>query len=471
MIKTKKNTVSTKPNALYNGINGLCKGVYFEWMNRPRMGEEDPFVFLRQPLGTSRVHYAEFACNGQYLACIELKCTNEEYNSRSCSNLLPVSQLLLLQLSSHFPDNSSAQGVQYSTPQDDIGDFQIVASVELDFIDIYCVAMSNDTAQIAIYGFSYKEIPRKPTISVYEIVHLQDTVVFQQKSKLIFGSCDILSAKVTTSKFLPTNDNILATSICTDYHSIRKTNYLTFWNTKSHLHLASLSLLKECPLFKGYTSSTSFSPNGTILALVSSTKEWQLLLFSIAANKFGKIFSLGKQGYDDPIDHFTTFCEFGINFRPYDLLILSEGGNFTRLAIDPEKLTVKYIIVTMAIHAPSDSKITALKYCTASNRCYVRNKHKVSVIEIENGVTSTEHIFDHDEAALKSSFCLTVSKTGKQLAMVVNSHSLKVFPCKFMDNSLKNLCRCSLIKLIPEHKIPQLDLPKSLITYLLYGKL
>ena len=471
MIKKKNNMVSSKLNAFYNGMNGLCKGVYFEWMNHGRMGEQDPFVFVRQPLGTSRVHYAEFACNGQYLACIELKCSHEECTSRSCSNLLPVSQLLLLQLRSHFPDNSSAHEVQYSTPHDDIGDFEIAASTELDFIDIYCVAMSNDTAQIAIYGFSYKEIPRKPTISVYEIVHSQDSVVIQQKSKLIFGSCEILSAKVTSSTFLPTNDNILATSICTDYHSIRKTNYLNFWNTKSHLHLASLSILKECPMFKGYTSSTSFSLDGAILALVSSTKEWQLLLFSVAANKFGKIFSLGKQGYDDPIDHFTTFCEFGINFRPYDLLILSEGGNFTRLAIDPERLTVKHVIATMAIYAASDSKITALKYCTASNRCYFSDKHKVSVFEIENGVTSTEHVLDHDEAALKSRSCLTVSKTGKQLAMVVNSHTIKVFPCKVMDNSLKNLCRCSLIKLIPEHKIPQLDLPKSLITYLLYGKL
>ena len=385
--------------------------------------------------------------------------------------MLPISQLLLLQLTTQCQDNSSFARSRLAYPQEDINDFEIAASVELEFIDVYCATLSNDTTQIAVYGFCYKEIPRKPTISIYEFVHSQTSIEIEIKAKLIFASFEILSAKVTTSRFLPTNDHILITSTCADYHSLRKTNYLDFWNTKSNFRFASLNLIKECPRFKGYISSTSFSADGAILALISSTKEWQLLLFSVTSNKFGKLFSLQEHGYDDPIDHFTAFCEFGVNFREYDLLVLSESGNLTKVTIDPEKLTVKCIVISLELYTDPLTKITAMKYCPASNRCYIRTRNKISFIDAENGRTSVEYDFNGDEETSRSSPCMTVSKTGRQLILVINSHTVKVLPCKFTDNSLKNLCRCSIIKFVPEHKIPKLDLPKSLVKYLLYGKL
>ena len=470
MSKTKCRLFKGKSLSYYNGVSGLCKEVYGEWTNSSKIGERDHLTFLRRPAGICRVNYVDFACNGRYLACIEVKCITEEQNSLAWNNLLPISQLLLLQPTPQQPDNSNVNNCRaYYT--EEINDFEIAASIELDFIDIYCVTLSSDTNAIAVYGFSYKEIPRKPTISVYEFVSSHTSICIELKSKLTFTSCEILSAKVTTTNFLPTNDHILVTSICTDYHSVRKTNFLDFWNIQSNLHFASLSLVKECPKLKGYISSNSFSSDGKILALLSSTKDWQLVLFSVAANKFGKLFSLKQQDFGDPIDHFNAFCEFGINFRPYDLLVLSEGGKLSRMTIDPEKLTVKEVTISIAIFADNLSKIVAMKYCPASSRCYIRTENNISFVDTDNGATTIEYELSADDRTSKGSSGMTVSKTGRQLAIIVDSHTVKVVQSRFMDNSLKNLCRCSIIKFIPENKIPQLDLPKCLISYLLYGKL
>ena len=470
MKKAKKNPEKVKSIASCIGVGGLCGDVYASLLNSRSLNGREHFTFIRRPAGSSQINYIDFACNGRYLACIELKCNPDQRDPMSWNNLLPISQLLLLQLADHSPEHSQQRN-NLAFPSEDINDFEIAASIELDFIDVYCVNLSNDTTQIAVYGFSYKEIPRKPTIYVYEFVHVKNSISIQFKSKFTFDACEILSAKVTSSTFLPTNDNILVTSICTDYHSVRKTNYLDFWNTQTSLHFAKLSILKECPRFQGYISSKSFSPDSLILALISSTKDWQLLLFSVAANKFGKLFSLQEHGYDDPVDHFTTFCEFGSTVGKYELVVLSATGNLTKLAINPENLTIQQIVYSIEINDEPHSNISAFKYCPALSRYYFKTKTKLSFTDIQSGATNTEYAGNgHDNLTAKTCSSIAISKTGKQIAMTTNSHTVKVFPCKFQDKSLKNLCRCYIIKNVPEHKILKLDLPKVLHTYLLFGK-
>lgn len=476
MIKTKESTMKKAEQKRLKDVkkkkskmfDGLCKDVYANFTDPLYFKNGRRQVkFVREPIGSSSIYHIDFACNGRYLAFIEFKCNPHIQETNAWNNSLPISQLVLTKLVDPFAASSPTRRND-TTPSDEVSDFEIVASINLDFIDIYCVALSNDTTQIAIYGFSYKDIPRRPVISVYEFIQSDESVAIGIKSKLTFESCEILSARVTSSKFLPRSDNILLTSICTDYHSFRKTNCLDFWDTESGMHIAKLSLIKECPKLKGYVSSTSFSSDGLILAMTSSANDWQLLLFNLAVNKFGRLFSLKEQSFDDPVDHFANFCEFITNFDKYELVVFSQSGVLTRLTINPDSLMVKHIDYSIQIQNIPAPCITAFKYSPASARLYFITNNTISYVDLENGKRMIDNELDINEANIRP--CIAVSKTGRDVAAVTNYFSAEVGTHKYLDISLKNLCRICILKLIPENRIPEQDLPRILTEYLLYGK-
>lgn len=474
MKKSKQHKSKGALADMCNKFGGLSSDAYVSLTDRVsqsfnggdcRQGNE--LTFVRQPVGSSQIKYIDFVCNGRYISCIEIQSRiNQQGGPPALNSLLPTCQLLLLQFVHKAFEEVPLQRNDVLGSPEDANDFEIAASIGLDFLDVYGVALSNNTAQISVYGFSYKEIPRKPCISVYEFITVNGSITIRFMSKLTFQSCEILLAKVTSSTYLPRNDNILLTSICTDYHSVRKTNCLDFWNTRSGLSLATLYLQKECPKFKGFVSSAAFSPDGLILALISSTKNWQLLPFSIVANKFGQLFSLEDHGYHDPVEHFTTFCEFKSGFGKYELMVFSDCGTLTLLSIDAENINAKQLIYSIDLQQTIGSNITAFKYCPAFYRCYFKTKTKISFIDLETCKINTEFNFDEHE---KHS-CIAISKTGMDLAFVMNSSTMKMLSCKSHKISLKNLCRCRIIKLIPEDKILEQEIPKVLATYLLYGK-
>lgn len=468
---------------------GLCENTYASLTENCQVkstgaGDEDgpkcPLIFQR-PDSFSVIKYVEFACNGRYLACVEVKHVDKNKDPRAWQYGNPLTQLLLLQVAQN--DNSNTNEATNTAPHvasnNDVeldGDFVIVASTGIDFIEVYCVAMSCDTTQIATYGFGYNDLSRKPTIYVHEIQsHGLNDVVLARKAKLVFDDSEILWAKVTTCKFLPTNDEILATSICNDYHSVRKTNFLDFWNTRSNLHIARFSIGKESPDFQGYVSSKAFSPDGLVLAMVSSTTQWQLLLYNFQATSFSKVFSKHQLGYDDPEEHFQTICEF---VGEYNLLICTFHGELSRLTLNPSSPAVQSFLYTINFFEfqpqngllPTENEVIGFKYCQDSQRCLIKTKSKLFTVDMESCKVKMEMSFANNPDNSDSSSCIAISKTGKELAVIMNQCSIKVLSVQNKDSSLKSICRHKLITLVPEDKISHLLLPKTLKSYLLYGK-
>ena len=470
---------------------GLCENTYASLTENNKIhsiGAEDkdgpkcPLIFQR-PYSFSVFKYVEFACNGRYLVCIEVKHIDKEKEPRAWQYGSPFTQLLLLQAAQNDnrPRNEATNATPYVSSNDGDyepdGNFVIAASAGIDFIEVYCVAMSCDTTQIAIYGFGYNDLSRKPTIYVYEVQnHGNNDVVLARKARLAFDDSEILWAKVTTCRFLPTNDEILATCICNDYHSVRKTNFLDFWSTKSNLHIARFSLSKESQNFQGYVSSKAFSTDGLILAMVSSTTYWQLLLYNFQTNSFSKEFSKHQLGYNDPEEHFQTICEF---IGEYDLLICTFHGELSRLTIDPSSPAVQSFLYSINLFEnqpqnglpPTENEVFGFKYCPDSQRCLIKTKSKIFTVDAESCKVEMPFAISPGNCDLSSRCsCIALSKTEKELAVVTDQCSIKVFSVQNKDSSLKRLCRHKLIKLVPEDKISQLLLPKTLQSYLLYGK-
>ena len=429
------------------------------------------FSFESQPKDSTSISYVEFACNGRYLACVQVRHMPKVKQFAAWKTLTSVSQLMLLKFVDKAQQVIHEQESTVHFDSDVEDDFYVVASENLKLIEVYCVTMSKDTTQIAIHGFSYNDLLRKPAVNVYEIINGDnDDVFLVHKARLLFDSSEILFARVTANTFFPTNDELLMTSVCNDFHSVTKTNYLDLWNTKSNKSVIRLNLIKECPRFQGYVSSMAVSADSKILAMVSSTINWQLVLCSIQEKRFGKIISLQELTYDEPMDHFATFSEFISNTKDYELLICTSAGELTKLLIDPKALKIKHIIFsTKMVGDTPGLSIAGFKYIPAYSICVFKMHGRIRFADIETGLLLGG--FDFNEGfSFPACSCLAVSKDGMEISFIKTISSISVMILENRDISLKNLCRNIIIHLIPENKIPLLDLPETLTKYLLYGK-
>ncbi len=470
----------------------LCNTPYKNLFKNHTQSGLNGSISVKFKCSCCKLVYVNFAANGRYLACVKVKSLGE-YDPRTGRYASPVTQLILYDGVSqtccdNLESNSAGLRPNHVRAETEHGcgfcaDLNLTASINLNLIEVYSVQMSNDELQFAVYGFGFNDMPRKPSISVYEI-HLdkQNGTSLSQKTKLIFENSGILSAMMTACKFFPTDSNVLVTSICDDYHTMRKCNYLDFWNSKSSLHFARLSLTEKAPKFQGYVTSMSFSSDGLLLAMTSSTRHTQLLLYSSQTHEFGPVFC--QQDYFlQEHEHFPAHSTFATDL--YELFICSSPGDLLRLAIDPKSLTVAHVIShTMVFDALPQPEIgiaqqtnaaLGFMYCKATCKCVIRSKRGLHFFDADRNTVEKTIPFqnkepNHDDNNIDSDShsWMAMSKTGQELA-VVSSSELLIYLRQNSDMSLKNLCRQYIIQLVPEDKIVQVSLPKTLQSYLLYS--
>eukprot|EP00794_Sanderia_malayensis_P008759 gene8759-9695_t len=430
----------------------------------------------------SKLMLIDFAVNGRYLACINIKNSIDYQRPLASSrNLSPTSQLVILEAKNYCGEEIICTTAPTDNDQENSkdNDLTVVASINLDLIDVYCVEMTDDTTQFAVYGFGYNTVPRKPTISIYQIhIDMNNSVNLSRKTKMIFENSEILSSKLTACKFFPTDSNILVTSMCEDYHSITRTNYLDFWNSKSSLHFARFNLLEKAAKFQGYVTSMSFSSDGLLLALTSSSKHCQLVIYSTQTCQFGPVFTQQDNTYLEQDRHFPVYSAFASNLKEYDLLVCTYHGEFLRLRLDPQQLTVSYVVSNttlfdqrLQIDIPRVSfSVLEFKYCKATSRYVIRSQKGLAFVDANSNFVEKVILFKNKEHAhiTNTSCCMALSRTGQELA-VISNNIVQVHAHQNPDYCLKNCCREALIQLVPEDKISQLPLPRILKSYLLYN--
>ncbi len=255
MFNVKSSRRTLKEQSFKSKSSNLCNVPYRSFLNASRtqggeaQGQGDGPRQISYCSECSKLILIDFALNGRFLACISVKDYADYQDPLTSSrNLSPTSQLILLKANNYSPNPAEINHFrQIPSGYESNNDLSIVASINLDLVEVYCTEISNDTTQFAVYGFGYNTIPRKPAVSVYEIHYdsYSNSVSLSRKTKLVFEKGEILYSKITACKFFPTDCNILVTAICDDYHSVRKTNYLDFWNTKSSLHFAGLPCWKR----------------------------------------------------------------------------------------------------------------------------------------------------------------------------------------------------------------------------------
>lgn len=459
---------------------------YQSLLNPANWPAEKQIVYYAPP--PSELKYIEFALNGRYIASIEVKKLCRHTDSSIWRNYLPISQLLLMRVTpgdDTTPQSNETNRCSYRpdiySPEEDRAcattRIEIAASIALDLIEVYCVEMSTNTTQFAVYGFSHTNMPRKPVISIYEIHHeANNEISLSQKTKVVFEDSQILYAKLTACKFLASNSNVLVTAICNDFHSVTKTNSLDFWNTQTTVHLGRFNLVKVAPKFQGYVTSMSFSSDGLILAMTSSSKSCQLLLHSTQTHQFGPVFCQQEFNYQDQEEHFLSHSSFAANLGDYVLLVCTYHGHFYKFTINPENLAVDHVIFKVLLDpCLVDQPMMALdmKYCLATSSCLVRTQVALLFVnaedlEIQKAVKlygSPRTFFSTENNSL-----VAVSRTGQEVITICDPTTLQVHFQQNPDCSLKNICRQRIIQLVSEDRISQLPLPKTLISYLLYNK-
>ncbi len=220
----------------------------------------------------------------------------------------------------------------------------------------------------------------------------------------------------------------------------------------------------------------SFSSDGLVLAMTSSSRHCQLLLYSTQSCQFGAVFSQKEYTYKEQEEHFPVFSAFATNLGDYDLLVCTFHGEYMRLRVDPLQLKVSSVISFITLfnlmpssNIPGESPyILGFRYCKATSRYLIRTQKVLAFIDANNNVIDREMKFQ-SESTHDSNIGIhfSLSKTGQELAVITN-HILGVHCHQNPDFSLKNCCRESIIQLVSEDKISQLPLPKILRSFLLY---